>query len=318
MNPRAVIAGGGGFIGYHFVQLLRHEGFEVVIVDNLATGTQQNVDELTERNHCRFVHADVCDPLRIAGPVDYVLNLACPASPVDFQRIPVDIMTTCAQGTHNLLELALHKGAHFLQASTSEIYGDPEVHPQSEAYTGNVNIIGARSVYDEGKRYAESLAFAYHRKFRVPVHVARIFNTYGPRMRPDDGRVVSNFCTQALRGQPTTIYGDGQQTRSFCYVEDLVRGLYALMCSEHTGPVNLGNPAEYTILQVADLVWELVGRDQQIERRPLLHEDDPRRRRPEITRARELLGWEPCVSLPEGLRPTMEWFREQLAREDAA
>ncbi len=310
MRPRAVVAGGAGFVGYHFVKLLLRNDFDVVIVDNLATGTHSNAEANLLPDRCEFIQHDVCEPFHVAGPVDYVANLACPASPVDFSRIPVDIMRVCSEGTGNLLELALHKGAEFLQASTSEIYGDPEVHPQREDYTGNVNITGPRAVYDEGKRYAEALCFAYHRKYRVPIHVARIFNTYGPRMRSDDGRVVSNFCMQALTGEPLTIYGGGAQTRSFCYCEDEVEGLYRLMRSGETGPMNIGNPAETSIREFAELVLELTGSKSELRDVPLLHEDDPKRRRPDITRVREKLGWEPTTDLRTGLARTVEWFAE--------
>ncbi|MCE5238423.1 GDP-mannose 4,6-dehydratase [bacterium] len=310
MRPRAVVAGGAGFVGYHFVKLLLRNDFDVVIVDNLATGTHRNAEANLLPDRCEFIQHDVCEPFHVAGPVDYVANLACPASPVDFSRIPVDIMRVCSEGTGNLLELALHKGAEFLQASTSEIYGDPEVHPQREEYTGNVNITGPRAVYDEGKRYAEALCFAYHRKYRVPIHVARIFNTYGPRMRSDDGRVVSNFCMQALTGEPLTIYGGGAQTRSFCYCEDEVEGLYRLMRSGETGPMNIGNPAETSIREFAELVLELTGSKSELRDVPLLHEDDPKRRRPDITRVREKLGWEPTTDLRTGLARTVEWFAE--------
>lgn len=312
MRPRAVVAGGAGFLGYHFVKYLLGRDFDVVIVDNYSTGTRRNVQDCVIADRCDFIEQSVCSELNVPGPVDYVVNLACPASPVDFSRIPVEIMRACSEGTRNLLELALHKGAEFLQASTSEIYGDPEVHPQREDYTGNVNITGPRAVYDEGKRYAEALCFAYHRKYRVPVHIARIFNTYGPRMRSDDGRVVSNFCMQALTGQPLTIYGGGKQTRSFVYCEDEVDGLYKLMTSEHTGPINLGNPTETSIREFAQLIIELTGSKSELQDVPLLHEDDPKRRRPDITRARELLGWAPKTDLRTGLERTLEWFREML------
>lgn len=312
MRPRAVVAGGAGFLGYHFVQHLLAEDFDVVMVDNLATGTRRNADDCVIPDRCDFIHQDVTEEVSVPGPVDYVINLACPASPVDFSRIPIEIMRTCSLGTQNLLELALHKGAEFLQASTSEIYGDPEVHPQREDYTGNVNLIGPRAVYDEGKRYAEAMCFAYHRKYRLPVHVARIFNTYGPRMRSDDGRVVSNFCMQALTGEPLTIYGGGTQTRSFCYCTDEIEGLCRLMRSEHTGPANIGNPTETSIREFAELVLELTGSKSELRDVPLLHDDDPKRRRPDITRAKELLGWEPKTDLRTGLERTLEWFRQML------
>lgn len=310
MRPRAVVAGGAGFLGYHFVKHLLSRDFDVVVLDNYATGTRRNVQDCSIPDRCDFVRHDICKLIDVPGPVDYVVNLACPASPVDFDRIPIEIMRACSEGTRNLLELALRKGADFLQASTSEIYGDPEVHPQCEDYTGNVNIIGPRAVYDEGKRYAEALCFAFHRKYRVPVHIARIFNTYGPRMRSDDGRVVSNFCMQALTGQPLTIYGGGRQTRSFVYCEDEVEGLFQLMTSEHTGPINIGNPTETSIRDFAELVLELTGSKSELRDLPLLHEDDPKRRRPDISRARELLNWEPKTDLRTGIERTLEWFRE--------
>jgi dTDP-glucose 4,6-dehydratase len=307
------VAGGAGFVGYHFVKLLVREDFDVVIVDNLATGTHRNAQDCVIPDQCVFVEQDVCHPLEIAGPVDYVVNLACPASPVDFTRIPVEIMRACSEGTRNLLELALHKGAEFLQASTSEVYGDPEVHPQREDYTGNVNLIGPRAVYDEGKRYAEAMCFAYQRKYRLPIHVARIFNTYGPRMRVDDGRVVSNFCVQALSGEPLTLYGGGHQTRSFCYCEDTVAGLYQLMRSGEAGPINIGNPQENTVRELAELIVQMTGSRADLIDVPQPQEDDPKRRRPDISRAQERLGWEPRMALREGLERTVEWFREETA-----
>ncbi len=313
MRPRAVVAGGAGFIGFHFVSRLLDEGFDVVIVDNLATGTRRNVTELLAQNRCEFVEHDVCQPLGISGPVDYVINLACPASPADFSRIPVEIMRSCSEGTYNLLELALHKQAEFLHASTSEIYGDPEIHPQHEDYTGNVNIAGPRAVYDEGKRYAETLIHTYHRQFGIPVHIARIFNTYGPRMRPDDGRVISNFCVQALTGQPLTVYGDGRQTRCFCYVDDLVEGLFRLMTSEYAGPFNIGNSEEISVQQLAEKIIKLSGSSSQIEYQPLLHPDDPKRRQPALDRVKDALGFAPVTDLDTGIERTLEWFRQVIA-----
>ncbi len=304
-------------MGYHFARLLLARGHDVVLVDDFSTGTHANANDCAIPDRCTVIEADVCHPLMIGGPVDYVANLACPASPVDFDRIPIEIMRACSEGAHNLLNLALHKGASFLQASTSEVYGDPEVHPQQEGYTGNVNITGPRSVYDEGKRYAEAMCFAYQRKYGVRIHVARIFNTYGPRMRTDDGRVISNFFVSALAGQPLTLYGGGRQTRSFCYVSDLARGLLALMTSDHPGPVNLGNPTEHTMVELAEKVLALTGSTGGTIDVPLLHADDPKRRRPDITRARELLGWEPEVSLDEGLAMCLPWVRQAVAGEGA-
>ncbi|MBP7560407.1 MAG: GDP-mannose 4,6-dehydratase [Armatimonadetes bacterium] len=310
MRQRVVIAGGAGFIGYHLAKRLTQEGSAVVILDNFATGTRRNASDLERPDICQVIAHDVCDPITVQGPVDYVVNLACPASPVDFTRVPIEIMRVCSEGTLNLLELALHKGATFVQASTSEVYGDPEVHPQEESYTGNVNINGPRSVYDEGKRYAEALSTAYARKYRLPVRIARIFNTYGPRMRADDGRVVSNFIVRALQGRPLELYGGGQQTRSFCYVSDLVDGLIRLANSEAEGPVNLGNPAEFTVAELAGLILDMTGSAAGTIESPMLHRDDPKRRCPNITRARELLGWNPQVSLRKGLESCIPWFRE--------
>lgn len=315
MNPRAVVAGGAGFIGYHFVSRLLGEGFDVVIVDNFATGTRRNAEDCAIEDVCEVVRADICDGIDIAGPVDYVINLACPASPVDFSRIPVEIMRACSAGTNNLLELALHKGAVFLQASTSEVYGNPERHPQQEGYTGNVNITGPRAVYDEGKRYAEALGLAYERKYKMPIRVARIFNTYGPRMRADDGRVVSNFCVQALQDEPLTIYGDGNHTRSFCYVTDMVEALWRLLTSDVTGPVNVGNPDERSMVELADVVLGLTDSDAGTRHLPLPHADDPARRCPDISRAKAQLRWEPVTPLEDGIRETLDWFRELLAVE---
>jgi len=317
MRPRAIVAGGAGFIGFHFVSRLLDEGFDVVIVDNLATGTHRNVTDLLTENRCEFIEHDICRPLEVSGPVDYLVNLACPASPVDFSRIPVEIMRSCSEGTYNMLELALHKRAEFLHASTSEIYGDPEIHPQHEDYTGNVNIAGPRAVYDEGKRYAETLIHTYHRQFDISIHIARIFNTYGPRMRPDDGRAVSNFCVQALTGQPLTIYGDGQQTRCFCYVDDLVDGLFRLMISEFTGPFNMGNSEEISVQQLAEKIIELAGGSSEIKCQPLLHSDDPKRRRPALDRIQEALGFAATTDLSTGLQATLDWLREVIVPEEA-
>jgi len=309
MRPSAVVAGGAGFIGYHMVRRLLAEGFHVHIVDNFATGSHQNASSLLVEDRCDLLAADICHRIDLPGPIEYVINLASPASPVDFERIPIDIMAANSLGVRNLLDLALHKGAVFLQSSTSEVYGDPEVHPQREDYTGNVNMIGPRSVYDEGKRFAEAMSFAYLRKYRVPTRIARIFNTYGPNMRSDDGRVIPNFCMQALSGQPLTVYGDVCRTRSFCYVDDLVEGLFRLMLSEHTAPVNLGNPLEVSIVQVAQMTIALAGSPSSVTTVPLLHADDPRRRRPDIARAREWLNWEPKTDLETGLRYTLDYFR---------
>jgi nucleoside-diphosphate-sugar epimerase len=314
MGLRAVVAGGAGFLGYHFVNLLLSRDYEVLIVDNLSTGSRANVAECLEPGQCDFLAHDVCEPVTIPGRVDVVANLACPASPDDFARMPLEIMRVCSEGTRNLLDLALCKQARFLQASTSEVYGDPEVHPQREDYHGNVSTTGPRSVYDEGKRYAEALCMAFHRQYALPVRIVRIFNTYGPRMRPDDGRVVSNFCVQALTGQPLTIYGGGGQSRSFCYCEDEVDGFLRLLESSETGPVNIGNPEETTVRELAELIIEMTGSRSPLRNVPPLHPDDPQRRRPDITLAREALGWEPRTSLRDGLSRTIEWFREAVQR----
>ncbi len=309
MKPKAVVAGGAGFLGYHMTKRLLDEGYDVYVVDNYETGTRRNTRDLAEAGAEIIVH-DICQPLHIAGDIDYVLNLACPASPIDFDRLPLEIMRTCAVGTNMLLELCRAHQATFLQASTSEVYGDPEVHPQREDYSGNVNIAGPRAVYDEGKRYAETLCHTYHRHYRADVRIARIFNTYGPRMRPDDGRVVSNFCIQALSGEPLTLYGGGEQTRSFCYCSDLIEGLYRLLLSDYSGPCNLGNPSEISVRELAELVLKLSDSGSELKIVPALHDDDPKRRRPDISVARRQLGWEPAVPLRDGLALTLEWFRD--------
>ncbi len=311
-KPKAVVAGGAGFLGYHVSKRLLDEGFEVYVVDNYETGTRQNTRDLAEAGAEIVVH-DICEPLHIAGDIDYVLNLACPASPVDFDRLPLEIMRTCSLGTTMLLELSRAHQATFLQASTSEVYGDPEVHPQREDYCGNVNIAGPRAVYDEGKRYAETLCHTYHRHHNAEVRIVRIFNTYGPRMRPDDGRVVSNFCVQALSGEPLTLYGGGEQTRSFCYCSDLIDGIYRLLLSDYTQPCNMGNPSEISMRELAEIIIELAGSTSELKVVPALHADDPKRRRPDISRAREILNWQPQVSLQDGLSKTLDWFAEQLS-----
>jgi dTDP-glucose 4,6-dehydratase len=283
-------------------------GDEVVCVDNLSTGRLSNIERMLDHPGFEFVRADITEgPLPVRGTVDAVANLASPASPPDYHRMPLQTLAVGSRGTENALELAAHHGARFLLASTSEIYGDPLVHPQVEDYFGNVNSIGPRSVYDEAKRYAEAVTMAYHREYGTDVGIVRIFNTYGPRMRPADGRVVTSFITQALNGDPLTIYGDGSQTRSFCFVDDLVAGLVAMLRSSEAGPVNLGNPVEFTMLELARLVLDLTGSSSTVEFHPL-PQDDPTRRRPDITRARQLLGWEPRVSVTAGLRRTIDWF----------
>ena len=308
---RVMVTGGAGFLGSHLIDRLLARGDEVVCVDNFFTGTKQNVEHLHGNPRFELLRHDVTFPLYIE--VDEIYNLACPASPVHYQHDPVQTTKTSVHGAINMLGLAKRLRCKILQASTSEVYGDPAIHPQTEDYWGNVNPIGIRSCYDEGKRCAETLFFDYWRQHDLPIKVARIFNTYGPRMHPADGRVVSNFIIQALQGEPITIYGDGSQTRSFCYVDDLVEGLMALMDSDTsvTGPINLGNPVEFTIRQLAERVIELVGSSSQLTVLPL-PEDDPRQRQPDIGKAERLLGWRPKVQLNEGLEKTVAYFQELL------
>jgi dTDP-glucose 4,6-dehydratase len=308
---RVVVAGGAGFIGSHVCDWMLAAGDEVVAVDNMLTGGRANVAHLVDRPGFSLMERDVCEPVVIDGPVDAVLHLASPASPRDFAVMPLEILAVGSLGTRQLLELARAKSARFLVTSTSEVYGDPLEHPQVETYRGNVNPIGPRSCYDEAKRFAEALTMAYHRHYGVTVRIARVFNTYGPRMKPGDGRVVSNFLVQALSGAPITMYGDGSQTRSFCYIDDEVAGLLALLDGPVTGPVNIGNPDEFTIAELADLVIELTGSRSAIVREPL-PVDDPVRRRPDITLARTQLGWEPRVPLRDGLARTADWLRTVL------
>ncbi len=310
---RILVTGGAGFLGSHLCERLLAAGHEVLCVDNFYTGQRGHVAHLLDDPRFELMRHDITFPLYVE--VDEIYNLACPASPVHYQFDPVQTTKVSVHGAINMLGLAKRRKAKILQASTSEVYGDPAVHPQSEDYWGNVNPIGPRACYDEGKRCAETLFFDYHRQHGLRIKVARIFNTYGPRMHPDDGRVVSNFVVQALLGKPLTVYGDGSQTRSFCYVDDLIEGLLRLMESpdEVTGPVNLGNPEEFTILELAELVRELTGSRSEIVFRPL-PEDDPVRRCPDITRAKTLLGWEPRTPLKEGLERTIAWFEGVLAR----
>jgi len=305
---RILVSGGAGFVPSHVCDRLIEEGHEVVAVDNLLTGRAANVAQLEGNARFRLVEADVTRPLALDGRFDYVLHLASPASPVDYLNHPVETMMVGSAGTKNLLDLALAHGAGFLLSSTSECYGDPAVHPQKETYWGNVNPVGPRSVYDEAKRFAEALTMAYHRKHGLKTRIARIFNTYGPRMKLNDGRVVPQFLDQSLKGRPLTVYGDGSQTRSFCYVSDLVEGLRRLMSSEEAYPVNLGNPNEITILEFAERIRRLTSTSSPIAYQPL-PEDDPKQRRPDITKARTLLGWEPTVPLEEGLRRTITYFQ---------
>ncbi|ERN41531.1 nucleoside-diphosphate-sugar epimerase [Rubidibacter lacunae KORDI 51-2] len=306
---RILVTGGAGFIGSHLIDRLMEQGHEVICLDNYYTGRKSNLLSWLGNPDFEIVRHDITEPISLE--VDQIYHLACPASPVHYQFNPVKTIKTNVIGTLNMLGLAKRVKARFLLASTSEVYGDPEVHPQPEDYRGNVNPIGIRACYDEGKRVAETLSFDYHRDNGVDIRVARIFNTYGPRMLENDGRVVSNFVVQALRGKPLTVYGDGLQTRSFCYVSDLVDGLMRLMNGEHSGPINLGNPGEYTILQLAETIRDMVAPGTEIAFKPL-PQDDPRKRRPDITRARSLLGWEPTVPLEDGLERLIDDFRTRL------
>jgi nucleoside-diphosphate-sugar epimerase len=308
---RVVVSGGAGFLGSHLCRALLARGDEVVCIDNLITGAEENVAELVTDRRFGFILHDVSNHVIVDGAVDAVMHLASPASPKDFTEIPIRILKVGSLGTHNLLGLARAKGARFFLASTSEVYGDPLVHPQVESYWGNVNPIGPRGVYDEAKRFAEAMTMAYYRQHGVDVRIVRIFNTYGERMRPDDGRVVSNFAMQALQGKPITIYGDGRQTRSFTYASDEIRGFLALLDSDYVGPVNIGNPNEFTVAELAAMVLELTGSASAVINEPL-PVDDPTQRRPDITLARTELGWEPTVELREGLARTIEWFRTKL------
>jgi len=306
-RPRALVTGGAGFLGSHLCERLIAEGYLVLCVDNLSTGVRENVAHLEGDPGFEYVYHDVTLPLRIEGPLDEVYHFASPASPKDFERIPVQILMAGSRGTHNVLDLALARDARFLLASSSEVYGDPLVHPQQEEYRGNVSTTGVRSVYDEAKRYAEALTTAYHRHCGLNAHIARIFNTYGPKTKPEDGRVVPSFISQALAGKPLTVYGDGTQTRTLQYVDDLVEGVYRLMHSDEGRPVNIGNPVEYTVREIAEMVIELSGSRSEIVYQPLPG-DDPRRRCPDISRARETLGWEPRTPAIEGLEETLAWF----------
>ncbi len=307
---RILITGAAGFIGSHLCDRFLAEGHEVIGMDNLITGTPDNIAHLFGNKRFTFIEHDVTNFIYVPGPLDAVLHFASPASPVDYLKYPIQTLKVGALGTHKALGLAKAKGARFLLASTSEVYGDPKVHPQPESYWGNVNPIGPRGVYDEAKRFAEAMTMAYHRYHGVETRIARIFNTFGPRMRLDDGRVIPNFIGQALRREPLTVYGDGTQTRSFCYIDDLIEGIYRLLFSDEVEPVNLGNPSEMRIIDLAHLINEMTGNDAGVVFKPL-PPDDPKLRRPDITKARRVLGWEPKVSLEEGLRHTIEWFGKQ-------
>jgi UDP-glucuronate decarboxylase len=311
IRKQILVTGGAGFLGSHLCERLLEEGQDVLCVDNFFTGTKDNIVQLLANPHFEFLRHDVCFPLYVE--VDEIYNLACPASPIHYQYDPVQTTKTSVHGAINMLGLAKRVKAKILQASTSEVYGDPEIHPQPEIYWGHVNPIGLRSCYDEGKRCAETLFFDYHRQHQLKIKVARIFNTYGPRMHPDDGRVVSNFIMQALKNKPITIYGEGSQTRSFCFVDDLIDAFLRLMDTEDaiTGPVNLGNPREFTIKQLAETIIDLTGSGSKLVYKPL-PEDDPQQRKPDISLANELLAWEPSVQLKDGLRKTIQYFADML------
>ena len=309
---RSIVLGGAGFIGSHLVDRLLERGDEVVSVDNLLTGRRDNAERQRANPRYAFVEHDICRPIPLQGQAAAVFNLASPASPIDYEKLPLETLDVGSLGTRNALDLARRLGATFVHASTSEVYGDPLEHPQREDYFGNVNPIGPRACYDEAKRFAEALTTSYARVHGLPVRLARIFNTYGPRMRADDGRVVPTFVAQALRGEDFTVFGDGTQTRSFCYVDDLVAGLLALLAKGDSQPVNLGNPHEMTLIELAETTRKVVGGGGRVRSVRPLPENDPKQRRPDITRARTLLGWEPKVELEEGLKPTVAYFRREL------
>ena len=314
---RAVITGGAGFLGSHLSELMLSRGWEVLVLDNLVTGSEDNVAHLKSNPSFRMARADVSRYIDVQGPVDAVLHFASPASPPDYLKLPIQTLKVGALGTHNTLGLALAKKAKYLLASTSECYGDPSVSPQPESYWGHVNPVGPRGVYDEAKRYAEAMTMAYHRYHGLNTHIVRIFNTYGPRMRLNDGRALPNFLYQALVGEPITVYGDGKQTRSFCYVSDLLEGIYRLLESDEHEPTNIGNPQEITILEFADRVRKLVGTNTPINFHPL-PQDDPKQRCPDITKAKRILKWEPKVKLEDGLQTTYEYFKDKVAQGQPA
>jgi dTDP-glucose 4,6-dehydratase len=310
---KAIVTGGAGFLGSHLCDLLLEKGHEVICIDNLVTGSARNIEHIRSDRFTYLKH-DVTKPIYFGDRIDYIFHLASPASPIDYLDLPIQTLKVGALGTYNMLGLAKEQGARFLLASTSEVYGDPLVNPQPETYWGNVNPIGPRGVYDEAKRYAEAITMAYHRYHDVDTRIVRIFNTYGPRMRAGDGRVVPNFINQALKGEDITVYGDGSQTRSFCYVSDLIDGIYRLMMSDFVEPVNIGNPDEMSVLEFAEKVIEIIGSDSRIifEELPV---DDPKVRRPDISRAKDILGWEPKVGLDEGLKRTVEYFSKLMENE---
>ena len=314
MKKRILITGAAGFLGSHLCDRFIAEGYHVIGMDNLITGNLQNIDHLFALADFEFYHHDITKFVHVSGKLDYILHFASPASPIDYLKIPIQTLKVGAHGTHNLLGLAKDKGARILVASTSEVYGDPSVHPQQESYWGNVNPVGPRGVYDEAKRYQEAITMAYHTYHGLETRIIRIFNTYGPRMRLNDGRVLPAFIGQALRGEDLTVFGDGSQTRSFCYVDDLVEGIYRLLHSDYASPVNVGNPSEITIGQFAEEILKLTGADQKIIYQPL-PTDDPKQRQPDITLARQLLGWEPKVDRKEGLQITYEYFKS-LTKDD--
>ncbi len=316
--PRTLVTGGAGFLGSHLCEYLLNAGHEVIAMDNLLTGTTENIEHLRGERF-KFIKHDVTEHIYLAGGLDYILHFASPASPMDYLQLPIQTMKVGALGTHKALGLAKDTGATFLLASTSEVYGDPLVHPQKEDYWGHVNPVGPRGVYDEAKRFAEALTMAYHRTHGVDTKIVRIFNTYGPRMRPNDGRAIPAFIPQALRNEPLTVFGDGAQTRSFCYVDDLIEGIYRLLISDYHEPVNIGNPHEMTIRELAETIVRVTGSSSTIVERPL-PVDDPKVRQPDISLARRILGWEPRTSLAEGLEKTVAWFRQQpgMKREHAA
>jgi len=310
-KPTSVVTGGAGFLGSHLVDLLIERGHRVIAIDNFVTGNVENIDHLGGHPNFRFIEQDVSEFVFLHGPVDYVWHFASPASPIDYLELPIQTLKVGSLGTHKALGLARNKGARFLLASTSEVYGDPLVHPQSEDYWGNVNPIGPRGCYDESKRFAEAMTMAYHREHGMETRIVRIFNTYGPRMRLNDGRVVPAFLWQALNNKPITVFGDGKQTRSFCYCSDLIEGIYRLMMSKHPEPVNIGNPQERTMIEFAEEIIRLTGSRSKMVFKPL-PQDDPRQRKPDITRARKWLRWEPQISIREGLKKTIGWFETKL------
>ena len=310
-NKRILITGAAGFLGSHLCDRFLKEGYEVIGMDNLLTGNITNIEHLFPLKEFQFYHHDVSKYVHVPGNIDYVLHFASPASPIDYLKMPIQTLKVSSLGTHNLLGLAKSKGARILVASTSEVYGDPLVHPQTEEYWGNVNPIGPRGVYDEAKRFMESITMAYHNYHGLETRIIRIFNTYGPRMRLDDGRALPTFMSQALRGEDITVFGDGSQTRSFCYCDDLVEGIYRLLLSDYHKPVNIGNPQEITLLQFAEEVLKLTGSKSKIVYEPL-PQDDPKQRQPDITKAKEILGWEPKVNRHEGLKKTLEYFKQHI------